>query len=324
MKIPQYNLDHLGGEYLLTEELEKKIANFLKIKHCIMVSSGMAALFIALRATGAKKVAIPNLTMVATAMAAELAGCEILLVSDTTTIPDDIDTYVHVSLNGRQCDIESIIRLKDKITIIEDSCQSFGSQHNNNFLGTFGKVGCFSFSPHKMLSAGNGGCIVTNNDEIAIQARRLKNFGRESGGGDFHEHIGYNFKFTDIQARFVLDQFSELEDRINRKQEIYSRYYSGLKSIMREHSGVPWFIDVYIKNRDELAEYLAKKEIGTRKMYPLISDQPPFFNTHVVGNGIEFSNFSKQGLWLPSSQSITNQEIDYVIKSIQDWQNLQK
>lgn len=322
MKILQYNLDGLGGEYLLTEELEKKIADFLNIKHCVMVCSGTAALFIALRATGAKKVAIPNLTMVATAMAAELAGCEISLVSDTTTIPDDIDTYIHVSLNGRECGIENIVKLKDKITVIEDSCQSFGSQHNGNFLGTFGKVGCFSFSPHKILSAGNGGCIVTNDDEIAIRARRLKNFGRESGGGDFHKHIGYNFKFTDIQARFVLDQLPKLEDRINRKQEIYSRYYSGLKDIMRKHSGVPWFVDIYLKDRDGLAEYLTEKNIGTRKMYPLISNQPPFSTTPVIGSETEFSDFSKHGLWLPSSLSITDQEIDYVIKSIQDWKEL--
>lgn len=323
IKIPQYNLDGLGGEYLLTKELEKKIADFLDIKYCVMVNSGTTALFIALRATGAKKVALPNLTMIATAMASELAGCEISLMSDTTTIPEDVDAYIHVSLNGRGCGIENVVKLKDKITIIEDACQSFGSQHKGHFLGTFGNVGCFSFSPHKILSAGNGGCIVTNDAEIALRARRLKNFGRESGGSDFHEHIGYNFKFTDLQARFILDQFMHLEDKISQKKRIYQRYYATLKSIMREHSGLPWLVDVYVKNRDALGVHLAEHGIGTRKMYPLISMQPPFLNLPTIGSGKEFSHYSNHGLWLPSSPSLTDQEIDYVVRTIQNWEKFE-
>jgi len=319
MKIPQYDLDNLGGEYVLTTELENTIAMFLGVKHCVMVSSGTSAIFIALRSIGAKNVAIPNLTMVGTAMAAELAGCNITLVSDSGHIPKNIDTYLHVSLNGRHCGIDNVLKHKDNILIVEDACQSFGSKHGDKFLGTFGNVGCLSFSPHKILSAGNGGCVVTNDDNIALQARRLKNFGRESGGSDFHEHIGYNFKFTDIQARFVLDQFPELEKKLTRKKEIYLRYLSKLKNIMRGHSGTPWFVDIYVKDRDALSLYLKENGIGIRTMYPLISDQPPFSETKVDGSGLEFKKYSDEGLWLPSSTSITDEEIDYVINTIQNW-----
>jgi len=313
-KIPQYDLDGLGGEFKVTEELEKSIAKFLGIKHCVIVSSGTAALFLALKAVGAKKVAISPLTMIATATAAELAGCKISFVSNGE-IPKGIDTYIHVSLNGRDCNIEKIIKMYPNINIVEDACQSFGSKHNGKFLGTFGKVGCFSFSPHKILSAGNGGCVVTNDDDIARDVRRLKNFGRESGGSDQHDFIGYNFKFTDIQASFVMGQFRDIESRLKRKREIYKKYYNALHNIMRPHSGTPWFVDVYVDNRDALALSLAEKGIGTRKMYPLLTMQKPFSKYKIIGKSIHDETYSRRGLWLPSSLKLTDEEIDYVIET---------
>ncbi|MCI0561189.1 MAG: DegT/DnrJ/EryC1/StrS family aminotransferase, partial [Nitrososphaera sp.] len=231
IKIPQYDLDGLGGEFLVTQGLEKSITDFFGVKHCVMVSSGTVALFLALRATGAKKVAVPSLTMIATATAAELAGCEIVLVSNNE-IPEGVDTYLHVSLNGRDCGIEDVIRSHPTLNVIEDACQSFGSEYKGKHLGTFGKAGCFSFSPHKIMSAGNGGCVVTNDDDIAREIKKLKNFGRESGGADLHESIGYNFKFTDIQANFMLPQFAELQSRLAKKVNMYKRYYDALHDIM--------------------------------------------------------------------------------------------
>mgnify|MGYP001557789175 FL=1 len=313
--IPQCNLDGLGGEFKVTEILEGEIASFLGVKHCVMVSSGTAALFLALRATGAKKVAIDSLTMFGTAVAAELAQCELFFVSNNE-IPKEVDTYLHVSLNGRDCGIENAVRLNPNLNIIEDSCQAFGSKYNGKYMGTFGKVGCFSFSPHKILSAGNGGCVITNDDEIARNVRKLKNFGRESGGGDTHDSIGYNFKFTDIQAQFVLDQFEGLDARIKRKVEMYKRYYKALSSIMRPHSGVPWSADIYVDERDKLASYLAGKGIGTRKMYPLLTTQKPFAHYEIFGDSTKDRNYSEQGLWLPSSRDITDEEIDYVIEAV--------
>ena len=315
MKIPQYNLDGLGAEFKLTKELEDKIAKFFGVKHCVVVGSGTAALFLSLRAIGAKKVAVPNLTMMATATAAELAGCEIALVSNNE-IPKDVDTFIHVSFNGRDNDIEKVISDNPKINIIEDACQSFGSKHKGRYLGTFGKIGCFSFSPHKILSAGNGGCVVTNDDEIARDVRKLKNFGRESGGADIHESVGYNFKFTDIQADFILPQFDSLEEKIERKKEIYRRYYSKLKDIMIPHDGTPWFVDVYVDDREALSGDLSKEDVGTRNMYPLIKKQPPFYNSQVSGDTTEDIHRSETGLWLPSSLDLSEKEIDYIIEKI--------
>lgn len=318
MKIPQYDLDGLGGEFRVTQELEMEIATFFGVKHCVMVSSGTAAIFLAIRAVGAKKVAIPALTMIATATAAELAGCEILFVSDNK-IPKDIDAYVHVSLNGRDCGIEDVVNSNPGILVIEDACQSFGSMHKGKYLGTFGKAGCFSFSPHKILSGGNGGCVVTDDDGIAMEIRKLKNFGREFGGGDQHDFIGYNFKFTDIQAEFMMEQFRQLGFKINKKKEIYKRYYDKLSAIMRTHFGTPWFVDVYVDDRDGLAAYLEEKGIGTRKMYPILTTQKPFSNYKINGNSADDTSYSNRGLWLPSSLNLTDEQIDYVAEAILNW-----
>lgn len=320
MKIPQYDLDGLGGEFKLTQELEESTADFFGVRYCIMVNSGTTAIFLALKATGAKKVAIPCLTMFGTATAAELAGCEIVFVSNNE-LPSNVDAYVHVSLNGRDCSIAETVAANPNITIIEDACQSFGSEFRGKFLGTFGKVGCFSFSPHKILSAGNGGCIITNNEEIARSVRALKNFGRESGGADNHESIGYNFKFTDIQAAFMLKQFKQLPERIRRKKEIYARYFSSLSDIMRNHIGTPWFVDIYVDHRDDLATFLIERSIGTRKMYPLLTTQKPFSHYKVIGDSTADEFYSDHGLWLPSSIGITNKEINYVVDTIKTWLN---
>jgi len=318
MKIPQYDLDGLGGEFLLTQELETKIAKFLGVKHCVMVSSGTMAVFLAVRALGVKKVAIPPLTMIATATAAELAGCDITFVSGSK-MPKGTEAYIHVSLNGRDCGLEEIINSNPNVDIIEDACQAFGSKYKGKYLGTFGRVGCFSFSPHKILSAGNGGCIVTNEDEIATSVRRLKNFGREFGGADQHDFMGYNFKFTDIQAKFVLKQFSTLALKLKRKKEIYKRYYKKLKDLMCPHDGTPWFVDVYVDDRDGLAKYLAEKGIGTRKMYPLIPTQKPFLSNPTFGDNSLDVKYSTQGLWLPSSLHLTDKQIDFISEAVKKW-----
>jgi len=320
--IPQYDLDGLGGEFKVTEEIESRIKTLLGVKHAVMVTSGTSAIFLALRAIGAKKVAIPNLTMMGTATAAELAGCELVFVSNNE-IPDNVDAYVHVSLNGRGCGIDEVIKVNPKLTIVEDACQSFGSQYQGRYLGTFGKVGCFSFSPHKIISAGNGGCVVTNDDTIATEVRKLKNFGRESGGADQHDFIGYNFKFTDIQASFMLDQIKTIQERIEKKKKIYTKYVSKLSNIMRPHDGTPWFVDIYVDDRDGLATYLADRGIRTRKMYPLLTTQKPFINYQVNGDSVSDSMYSKRGLWLPSSLKLTDLEIDKVIDSVRGWLDAQ-
>lgn len=313
--IPQFNLDGRGGEFIRTQQLEQEIASYLDVKHCVMVGSGTVALFIALRVVGAKKVAVPALTMFGTAAAVDLAGCELVIVGEGQ-LPPDVDTYIHVSLNGRGCDIEEIVSKYPDLHIIEDAAQSFGSMHNGQFLGTFGEIGCFSFSPHKLISAGNGGCLVTNDDRLYESMLELKNFGRIGGGADYHQVMGYNFKFTDLQSEFVLNQLAIVDEKKLYKKWLFESYKKLLGDYMIPHEGTPWFVDIYVENRDELKEFLEAKGIGTRTMYPLLNTQPALAHIETYGDFGNFEERSRKGLWIPSSEGLGESEIDFISKSV--------
>ncbi|GAH88720.1 unnamed protein product, partial [marine sediment metagenome] len=179
---------------------------------------------------------------------------------------------IYVSLNGRSGDIERLAKeCKDRgIFLIEDSCQSLGSFHNGKSLGTFGDIGCYSLSPHKLISTGQGGLIVTNDKETSERVRRLKDFGRLEGGADVHTHFGINSKFTDFQAVIGIEQLKKIRERIKRKRDLYRIYYDSLSHI--EEVGfattdvldvTPWFMDIYVKDREQLQQYLKDSTILT-------------------------------------------------------------
>ena len=230
-----------------------------------------------------------------------------------------------VSANGRypKSGIESFVKLAAEfnIPIIEDSAQSLGSFYpNKKHIGTVGIVGSFSFSAPKIISTGQGGCLITNNDDLAFKLRRLKDFGRSGGGNDIHDSIGYNFKFTELQACLGIEQMKKMKFRVQRKKEIAQRYEKNLKSIkglkLFAHdfeNTVPWFIDCLAEKRTELQTYLKEKNIGTRIMYPPINKQLAYA---VAGEHPVSALIGEKGLWLPSATQLTDQEIDYITTEI--------
>src|SRR5262249_41646006 len=129
-----------------------------------------------------------------------------------------------VSANGRypKAGIEPFARLAKEhgLILIEDAAQSLGSRFpDGRQIGRAGRVGSFSFAISKIVSTGQGGCLITDDDELADRLRRLKDFGRAAGGTDVHDSIGYNFKFTDLQACVGIEQMKKLDQRIERKKQ---------------------------------------------------------------------------------------------------------
>ena len=224
---------------------------------------------------------------------------------------------IHVSLNGRCNDLEALKRLcrEKNLMLIEDAAQSLGSWQKGSHLGTLADIGIFSFSVPKIISTGQGGALVTNNDDLAHKIRRLKDFGRARGGIDTHDTVGFNFKFTDVQAVIGLEQMKKLPERIGRKKEIYQRYESGLKGLSTVEmiatnleDTCPWFIDIYVEEPVRLSAVLKSKEIGSRLVYPPIHSQKAYDYSHSV---LPVSNrYCQRGLWLPSSFLLSNDDID--------------
>lgn len=337
--------DGFMTEFKKTEIFEKMISEFTGAKHCIVVNNGTISLTISALALGIKagdEVIIPNYTMIATPNSVKMIGAIPVFVDvEPETLILDIEKVkvainsktkgiMLVSANGRspKIGIEKFKLLSSElgIPIIEDAAQSLGSFYENGLhIGRAGKVGSFSFSAPKIISTGQGGAIITDDDEVANKIRRLKDFGRSEGGNDLHDSIGYNFKFTELQACLGISQMRKLKLRIDRKKEIWKRYNENLSQLkqlkMFENNlqlCTPWFIDCLCNNRDKLVEYLKENGIGTRNMYPPINQQKAY---SFSGNYPVSEKVGLEGLWLPSMVQITNEQIDYICNKIIQFYN---
>jgi len=327
-------------EFKRTGEFENRIAEFTGAKHCFVVNNGTISLTLMAIAAGIKagdEVIVPNYTMIATPNSVKMFGAVPVFVdvepdtlcmnleSAKKAITSKTKAILFVNANGRnpKAGIEQFVKLCDEkgLILLEDAAQSLGSFYpNGKHQGTSGLAGSFSFSAPKIISTGQGGAIITNDDDMAFKLKRLKDFGRSGGGNDVHDTIGYNFKFTEMQAVIGNEQMKKLPWRVLRKKEIYLRYKENLynlKSVIFFDQDLaftsPWFVDVLVENRDKLVDFLKSKNIGTRTMYPPINRQIAY---NLEASYPVSEEIGKFGLWLPSSSQLTDKEIDYICDSI--------
>lgn len=330
-------------EFKRTEEFERRISTYTGAKHCFVVNNGTISLTLMAIASGIKagdEVIVPNYTMIATPNSVKMLGAVPVFVDvEPETLCMDLESaknaitprtkaILFVNANGRnpKVGIDQFVSLcNDKgLILLEDSAQSLGSFYpDGKHQGSVGLAGSFSFSAPKIISTGQGGAIITNDDHMAFKLKRLKDFGRSGGGNDIHDTIGYNFKFTEMQAVIGNEQMKKMPWRVNRKKDIYRLYKEKLQGVNQivffeqdlEHTS-PWFIDVLAENRHELQIFLKENGIGTRIMYPPINRQVAY---NSPGEFKVSNNVGIQGLWLPSAAQLTDNEIDYVCKLIKDY-----
>ena len=322
-------------EYQQTTKLEKMIGEFIGVKHVLMTTSGSMALALALLGCEigpGDDVIVPNYTMIATINAVKMVGANPIIADvdcrSFTLTKDCIERYrtprtkcvLFVSINNRQIDLADIKQYCEDtgITLIEDAAQSLGAYANGKHFGTFGRVGCFSLSTPKIISTGQGGFVVTDEDSLAAKMTMIKNFGRRSGGIDVFETFGLNMKFTDIQAVIGIEQMKKLPGRIVQMRELYCQYYDELRGLplyMAEEGTnyLPWFVDIYTDKRDELAAFLKLHNIQTRPTYPEIHRTPMYLSDTEYPVS---SYVSKNGLFLPSHTLVTKEEVRHICKLI--------
>jgi len=332
-------------EFKRTERFEQMLAEYTGAKHCIVVNNGTISLTLAAMAAGIQagdEVIVPNYTMIATPNSVKMFGAVPVFVDvEPETLCLDIDlvrqaitpktrAIMLVSANGRypKVGIEAFEALakEHNLVLIEDSAQSLGSFYpDGRHVGRAGVIGSFSFSAPKIISTGQGGALITDSDEMAYRLRRLKDFGRSGGGNDIHDSIGYNFKFTELQACIGIEQMKKLPGRVERKKEIWQAYANGLQGV----DGVklfphdlkctsPWFIDSLVERRDELIQHLKAAGIGTRVMYPPINKQIAY----ALPGDYPVSNLvGEKGLWLPSAVQLTDEQVAHICQSIKNFFN---
>jgi len=331
-------------EFKKTREFEQMIAGYTGAKYVSVVNNGTVSLFVALMVLGVGKgdeVIVPDYTMIASANAIVLTGATPVFADiDRRNFCPDLNkteekitprakAIMLVSINGRYPDMDAFVELsrRHNVYLVEDAAQSLGSRYKGKHLGTLGIIGSFSFSMPKIITTGQGGALVTDNEDLYKKILKIKDFGRTKSGVDYHETLGYNFKFTDLQAVIGIEQMKKLDWRVKRKKEIFALYRDLLGDVSSIEfietnldDTAPWFVDILLpdkETRDELAAFLNEKQINTRPFYPAIHTQPPYH--WVKGNFANSENISQRGLWLPSSTSLADEDINYICNKIKEY-----
>ena len=327
----------------ITREFEQKIANRVEARHAIAVPSGTAAITAALRAAGVRagdEVLVPDITFIATANAVTILGAQPVLVdvnegtlnmcseAAKRAITSRTRAIVPVHVSGRGAGLGDILELahRHSIALIEDAAESFCARYQGRYLGTFGLAGCFSFSPNKTITTGQGGVVVTNDDHFAAALRELKDQGRATpgtGGDDVHYSAGFNFKFTNLQAAVGLAQFNCLEERLERMRsiyQIYARRLGGLDGFRLpgfdiDKGECPQWTDAVVERRDELDSYLLSQNIHCRRFWFPIHTQKPY---ELADTSFPVSTrVGPQAIWLPSAFTMTDDDAEFVCDHIE-------
>ena len=330
-------------EFQHTRRFEQSIADFTGARHCVIAPNGTLALFLALAGCGigpGDEVIVPDLTMAASATAVLLAGASVVFADiEPSTLCLDLEAVdalmtprtkaiMFVSLNGRApAGLATFIdRFRARgIRVIEDAAQSLGSSIAGTHLGTLGDCGCYSFSSQKIVTTGQGGAVVTSDDNLAETMRMLRDFGRKEGGSDHYLRVGWNLKFTDLQAVIGTSQMRRLPALIEQKRQLYAWYAErlhdvpGIEMTPTDLTQVtPWFVDVLVDRelRAPLMAHLRAAKIGSREFYPALHAEPAF---QAPGRFPVAQRISPSGVWLPSSLRLTRADVDRVCSSIREF-----
>ena len=345
-------LDRVGrsASFILGEEVEKfeqEFASYVEAKHCVAVNSGTSALHLALLAAGVgpgDEVITTANTFIATAEAICYTGATPVLADidpatanlDPRRVEQAVTTrtraIVPVHLYGRPADLAPLLELARTVrtpdgkglAVIEDACQAHGARAQGRRVGALGLAGAFSFYPTKNLSAsGEGGALVTNDDEVAVLARSLRTHGESRRY--FHDRLGYNYRMEAFQGAVLGVKLKRLPGWTARRQAIALSYRQGLAesplSLPRDRPGdecVYHQFAVYVNDRDGVRAALESRGVSTAIFYPRpIHLQAPYRTSrHPAGSLPETERACERVLCLPLFPELTDLEVAYVSETL--------
>lgn len=336
------------GKYIV--EFEDKFANYCGCKYGITTTSGTTALHLSLVTLGIGKgdeVIVPTFTMTASVFPIIYTGAKPVLVdSDPYTWNIDVNkieekitsrtkAIMPVHMYGHPCDMDPILATaaKHSLRIIEDAAEVHGAEYKGRKAGGIGDTGCFSFYANKIITTGEGGIIVTNDEEIADKAIRLRDLAHSPQQRFLHDDIGFNYRMTNIQAGMGLAQLERIEEFVDMRRENANYYNNRLKELpgitlppeATWAKNTYWMYAIVLQDefglsRDQLMEELAKKEIETRAFFIPMHLQPCFRDIGLF-NGETYpvaENLGARGIFLPSSSGLTQEQKDYICTCIEE------
>ena len=337
-----------SGWYVLGNEVksfEEEWASYIGTSYCVGLASGLDALWISFRLLG---IGVGDEVIVcANAYIACVMGITINGATPVFVEPDEYDNIdaskiekaitpktkaiLAVHLFGQACDMTNIMNIARKynLKVVEDCAQSHGNHWNGQTVGTFGNIGCFSFYPSKGCGAfGDAGCVVTDDKELAQKFKTFRNYGSEKR---YHNMmVGSNSRLDEIQAGLLRVQLKHLDEFNQERCRIADRYYKEITNPaiilpkIRPGADSTWhqFVIHVPRNRDELMEYLKKREIGTLIHYPI----PPHLSEayaylgHKRGDFPITERYADEVLSLPIYCGMTEEEQKIVIDAINEFE----
>lgn len=338
-----------AGKYVT--EFEQRFAAYCGCKYGVAVCNGTVALHLALVALGIGKgdeVIIPDFTMIATAFAVCYTGATPVFVDadpdtwniDTTKIEEKITprtkAIIPVHLFGLMCDMDAInaIAKKHNLKVLEDAAEAHGAEYKGRRAGSCSDLAAFSFFANKNITTGEGGMVVTNDEELYNKLRYHKNmcFPLDGPRNYLHNDIGFNYRMSNVVAAIGLAQVEKADEyqqmRIN-NNKIYRELLTNVSGIqfqpiMKDYLNVSWMNTIlvdakrYGHTKEELREYLRNNNIDTRLLFEGMHRQPSLKKYGCDCNKMYpiTEKLTAQGFYLPSASNLPQKDISFICQLI--------
>lgn len=344
-----------AGKYVTA--FEQQFADYCGCKYGVAVCNGTVALHLALTALGIGKgdeVIIPTFTMIASAFAVCYSGATPVFVDadkdtwniDVTKIEEKITSrtkaIMPVHIFGLICDMDAITQIAKKynLYIVEDAAEAHGAEYKGKKAGSFSEIASFSFFANKNITTGEGGMVVTDNEEIYNKARYFKNlcFPIDGNRNYTHDDIGFNYRMSNVIAAIGLaqvekaDEYKELRIKNNVLYRKYLKEVPGIifQPLHADYLNVSWMNSIVIDpekfghTKDDLITYLKQNGIDTRLLFNGMHNQKSLIDFGCdCSGGYPVSDWlTENGLYLPSASNLAEKQIHEICKLISDFQKL--
>jgi len=322
----------------VVKEFEDKFSRYIGRKYGLATSNGTTALHLAVSALGVKEsdeVIVPDLTFI--------SPINVVLYNKAKPVIVDIEeenwgldpekvrkavtsktkAIIVIHLYGNPAKVSELKEIAEEkgIYLIEDCAEAHGAEYEGKKVGNFGDIACFSFYANKVITTGEGGMCLTDDEGLYEKMQILRDHGMTKEKRYWHEIVGYNYRMTGLQAALGLAQLNKIDKFIERKREIarlYQELLEGVVTVQRDPpkgKSIFWLFSILTEKRDQLADYLAKNEIEMRKFFYPAHVMPPYKDLARYDYNTS-EKLHNLGLNLPSGPSLTEKEIRFISKKI--------
>jgi len=328
------------------DNFESEVAKYIGVNHAAALSSGTAALHLALKIIGVNEndiVLCSDLTFVATVNAIKYLNASPVFVdsnmSSWNMCPEALrialkslapKAVVVTDIYGQSADYDLIMEICDehKTPVIEDAAESLGAEYNNKKCGVFGQMSILSFNGNKIITTGGGGMLLSNNEEYIIKARKLSTQAREKALHYEHKEIGYNYRMSNVLAGIGRAQLKSLDMYVDKRRRIFNYYKKNLQNLdgikfmpeIKTGRSTNWLSVILIeminhKKIEKIINEFSKNNIEARPIWKPMHLQPvykdfPFYHKGKIPNS---THLFEHGLCLPSGSNLSNNDMDKII-----------